>query len=204
MKKKIHESPKDQQQHISIIVDERKNFHNGELTSGKTLEVFLLQSPITRELLLYFSQLTISLIEKRFIMTPLKSQLIFFLFVPFKIPQLPQKPSTHFPDFSPRKSSSAAAPFSFSSHHSFLHFFLRSPYLFSFLPPLPSSPSKPAATPQTTPIFFSFKLSKPSQRTRLSFNPLAQFFIFFKLSPPSVQLSLSKLQFFSQKKPVLS
>ena len=167
------------------------------------LEVILLWSPRTHKSLLYFSQLTISLIEKRFIMTPLKSQLIFFLFVPFKIPQLPQKPSTHFPDFSPRKSSSAAAPFSLSSHHSFLHFFLGPPYLFSFLPPH-SSPSRPIATPQTTPIFFSFKLSKPSQRTRLSFNPLAQFFIFFKLSPPSVQLSLSKLQFFSQKKPVLS
>ena len=128
------------------------------------LEVILLWSPRTHKSLLYFSQLTISLIEKRFILTPLKSQLTSLLFVYSKIPQLPQKPGTHSLDFSPKKSSLTVTRFSPSFLHSFLHFFLGPPYLFSFLPPH-SSPSRPIATPQTTPIFFSLKLSKPPQRT---------------------------------------
>ena len=200
MKKKIHESPKDQQQHISIIVDERKNFHNGELTSGKTLEVFLLQSPITRELLLYFSQLTISLIEKRFIMTPLKSRLIFLLFVPFKIPQLPQKSSTHSPDFSPRKSPSAATRFSLSSHHSFLHFFPPIPLSFQLSTPLLQTCSYPS---DYSHIFFFQALKTLTTHPTLLQSPCSVFHFFQAVTSSSPALHL-QASVFLPKKLVLS
>ena len=200
MKKKIHESPKDQQQHISIIADERKKFHNGELTSGKMLEVFILQSPITREPLLYFSQLTISLIEKRFIMTPLKSRLIFLLFVPFKIPQLPQKSSTHSPDFSPRKSPSAATRFSLSSHHSFLHFFPPIPLSFQLSTPLLQTCSYSS---DYSHIFFFQALKTPIALLALLQSPCSVFHFFQAVTSSSPALHL-QASVFLPKKLVLS